>query len=148
MPCPARSLLAPAPIIYPMRRILHLALMLLLVLRGLMGTAMAADFVPERPAQLAHAPTMTHHASPSMEADQGAVVDSAAEAACHTAAGDGCAAHEHSPACSACDICHSALLAPMALAAPLVPTSSAARPTATAAFASAQAALAIKPPIL
>lgn len=125
--------------------------MLLLVLRGLTGTAMAAQFVPERPAQAVQASAAAHHAAHGMQADQGAGaagVGAAAQAACHSAAGDGCAAHEHSPACAACDICHSALLAPPALVTPPVPTASQVRPTAATPFASAPAALAIKPPIL
>ncbi|NMM82332.1 hypothetical protein B2J86_15580 [Acidovorax sp. SRB_14] len=135
-----------------MRRFLSLALMLLLVLRGLMGTAMAAGMVPALPAtsptvHVGHAlaqsaaPTVPAHAV--LHAGASDPRDSTAQAACH-----GCDVLAHSPACSVCDICHSALLAPPTLAAPPTHASSEVHPTATAPFASAQAALAVKPPIL
>ncbi len=140
-----------------MRRILSLALMLLLVLRGLMGTAMAAGTVPAMPAaspalhgQLAQA----HSADPvlsAQHAEANGPHGGAAQAACQGTASHGCDTPAHSPtctACSACGICHSALLAPPTVAAAPTDASSAVRPTATAAFTSAQAALAIKPPIL
>lgn len=126
-----------------MRRIFPWLLMLLLVLRGLTGTAMASEWAPPLPVQSVPASAAASHMPHGMDAHQGA-----ADAACDSAAGDGCTAHPHSPACSACDICHSALLAPPVLAAAPGHAGSAVRPGATTPFASAQAALAIKPPIL
>lgn len=140
----------------PMRRFLSLALMLLLVLRGLMGTAMAAGVVPALPATgpaahgqhaQAHGAAPTGPAHAALHADAGGPHGGMAQAACHGATSPGCETSAHSPACSACDICHSALLAPPTLAAPSTRASGAVRPGATAPFASAQAALAIKPPI-
>ena len=131
-----------------MRRFLPWFLMLLLALRGLTGTAVAAEFVPERPAQTAPATAAASNTTHGMDADQSMAAGATAAPACHSAAGDGCAPHAHSPSCSACDICHSALLAPPTLAAPPVHAGSEVQPSATTPFASAQAALAIKPPIL
>ena len=122
--------------------------MLLLALRGLTGTAMAGEFVPERPAQTAPATTAASHTLHGMDADQSMAAGAAATPACHNATGDDCTPYAHNPTCSACDICHSALLAPPALAAPAVHIGSEMQPSATTPFASAQAALAIKPPIL
>lgn len=140
-----------------MRRILHLALGFMLVLQGLWGTAMAAEFTRPLPAQTeaargalrsVPAPITAHHTSREVATVHGSAPgDGVPPPACHTAPGDECTPHEHSPACSDCDICHSAVLTLPAVAAQRSPTTSV-RPLAKAAFASAQAALAIKPPIL
>ncbi len=64
-----------------------------------------------------------------------------------TASPCGTSAHAHAPLCSACDICHSSMLPPPQLTTPAQPGAVQARPGTTAPFASAPAALAIKPPI-
>lgn len=174
-----------------MRRGLSILLMLVLVLRGLTGTAMAAGVLPplQPPgaqhghiqADTAHAPAEAqtapsgahgaHHGAPSnhqpskapaTEPENGHGHDfdhdhdhdhaSAAPASADVAACDGstagCAAHEHhATACSACEICHSAMLdVPAALTPAHLPTGPQ-RPLTSAQFDSAPAALAIKPPI-
>lgn len=58
------------------------------------------------------------------------------------------AAHEHhSVACSACEICHSAMLDVAALAMPMLSLMDSAQPITRVQFDSAPAALAVKPPI-
>ncbi len=128
--------------------------MLLLVLRGLMGTAMAAGIAPALPAssaavqQLAHGTASAGPAHTDLHGDVGTSQADAAQAACHGTASPDCGTPTHTFACAACDICHSALLEPPPLATSPSPAASTAPPSATAPFASAQAALAIKPPIL
>ncbi|MGV3682380.1 MAG: hypothetical protein ACO1PM_22065 [Acidovorax sp.] len=143
-------------------------LMGLLVLRGLVGTAMAAGMVPMQH----HAPAATvqaqvadqhhgqhDHPAAATQADHGSLHGAAhggADATAHAAplACDGsaaasnvCATHNQHANCTACEICHTALMEPPALpAAPLPPAASAAAAAATP-FDSATAALAIKPPI-
>ena len=56
-------------------------------------------------------------------------------------------AHTHGPLCSACEICHSAVLLPLLLNTSPHPGAVEVRPVAMAPFASAAAARAIKPPI-
>lgn len=145
-----------------MRRILPWTFVLLLVLRGLLGSAMAAGSVPAFPVPVpvlaasaaapgtplqAHIPT-ADHASHGADAGQpGHGPDGAALPACQAAAGPDCPAHIHPPTCTDCDICHTALLAPSALSAPPAHTTGPVRPLGSAPFASAQAAPALKPPI-
>ena len=166
-----------------MRRGFFFLLMVVLVLRGLTGTAMAAGIVapllPAGPAQHtgAHRPMaegMGHdhshvldHSATLAQAEGVAPADAhahhgapAAEpgidhTASHSAAWQdpdaGCKSGDdhdhHSASCSACEICHSAMLG---LPASLTPTplpAGALLPLASAQFDSAPAALAIKPPI-
>ena len=174
-----------------MRRIFPLVLMLLLVLRGLVGTAMAAGMMPAGgPAHSAEAAQPLLHPAHSPDspgnagnagnagspvltataaAPLGMVVHTlhaaaanphgmapepapglhppcagAAPAACDGTSPD----HAHSPLCSACEICHSALLAPPPPAAvPHGVSAGQVQAGASDRFASAAAALAIKPPI-
>ena len=144
-----------------MRRLFSLLLMLLLVLRGLVGTAMAAGMVPAdslaQPVQQsvqqqahsvhqAHAPDALAAAAAPQTLDQGNTHTSCADPASGPC-GDA-ATHAHSPLCSACEICHSVLLVPPLWGSNLPrPVASEVQPGATARFASAAAALAIKPPI-
>jgi len=129
-----------------MRRSLYFVLMVVLVLRGLTGTAMAAGILPA--AGAAHHQAVaaehggSHHALPKDDYAH-------ASSACDDSSATGCAAHEHhASTCTACEICHSAMLdAPPAPAqAPIVATGSE-RPATSARFESALAAPAIKPPI-
>ena len=166
-----------------MRRGFFFLLMVVLVLRGLTGTAMAAGIVapllPAGPAQhtAAHQPMaegMAHdhshphdHSATPAQAEDSAPADAhahhgspAAEpaidhSASHAAAcqdhGTGCPAHSdhdhHSASCSACEICHSAMLGLPASLPPAPLPAGALLPLASAQFDSAPAALAIKPPI-
>ena len=168
-----------------MRRGFFFLLMVVLVLRGLTGTAMAAGIVapllPAGPTQhtVAHVPQpegMAHHQDQDHQDDQPAAHaqaggmpvgtdrghdghhgDPAVEpaidhttiyfAACQDQS-EGCDTHDHhSASCSACEICHSAMLGlPASLTPSPLPTG-ALLPLAAAQFDSAPAALAIKPPI-
>ena len=115
-----------------MRRSLYFVLMVVLVLRGLTGTAMAAGILPTLPAT-----GLAHHQA------------LAASSACDDSSATGCAAHEHhASTCSACEICHSAMLdAPPAPAQAPVLATGAGLPAASARFESALPAPTIKPPI-
>ena len=131
-----------------MRRGLFFVLMVVLVLRGLTGTAMAAGVLP--PLALTQATAAHQHDD---AAAQHAIHDDASR---HSTASDlgshcqeasaECHPHEHAT-CSACEICHSAMLA-----APGVSTTAARLPSAhlrhtPAPLHNAPAALLIKPPI-
>ncbi|RQO83452.1 hypothetical protein DBV10_03775 [Acidovorax sp. FJL06] len=147
--------------------------MVVLVLRGLTGTAMAAGVLPPlQPLEAPHSHVQADapaaaagHQSPSgaqgaqagspeaTEPEAGHDHDHASAPAGPTDAAlcdgttAGCTAHDHHAACSACEICHSAMLdAPAALTPAHLPPG-ALRPWASAQFDSAPAALAIKPPI-
>lgn len=128
-----------------MRRGLFVFLMMVLVLRGLTGTAMAAGLVPPlAPLEAPHAQMLDHGHG---EAASAAHTPLAAAAQC-TESSDHCAQPgHHASACSACEICHSAMLTPPAPPAQATPPAGHARPLASAPFDSAPAALAIKPPI-
>lgn len=166
-----------------MRRGFFFLLMVVLVLRGLTGTAMAAGIVapllPAGPAQYTgvHQPMaegMGHdhshvldHSATVVQAEDLAPADAhahhdgpAAEPAIdHTASpsaacqdhGAGCPTHSdhdhQSASCSACEICHSAMLGLPASLTPAPLPAGALLPLASAQFDSAPAALAIKPPI-
>lgn len=171
-----------------MRRGLSLLLMVVLVLRGLTGTAMAAGVLPPlQPAAAAHShiPADAAHAAPHTPAEAHQVPSSApggpggpqppestaaepeadhdhhdhdhdhasaAPAGVDMAACDGgstgCAAHDHhASACSACEICHSAMLDVPTALTPAHQPPGPLRALSAAPFDSAPAALAIKPPI-
>ena len=166
-----------------MRRGFFFLLMVVLVLRGLTGTAMAAGIVapllPAGPTQHtgAHQPMaqgMGHdhshphdHSATPAQAEGVAPADAhahhgapAAEpgidhTASHSAAWQdpdaGCKSGDdhdhHSASCSACEICHSAMLGLPASLTPAPLPAGALLPLAPAQFDSAPAALAIKPPI-
>ena len=144
----------------PMRRLLSLALVVMLVLRGLMGTAMAAGVVPPLPIQFvqtvqkaapatptAHASAIAGHPGHALHATPGDDHHAAAPVNCHDTPTSECGPHEHSPSCADCDICHSAMLAPPALPAPPLHLRGAVRSADSVPFASVQAARTIKPPI-
>jgi len=136
-----------------MRRSLYFVLMVVLVLRGLTGTAMAAGILPATGAAHHQASVAEEHGGGHHGAHAGTALpeDGPAHAVgCDDAASTtGCAAHEHhASTCSACEICHSAMLdAPPAPAQAPVLATGAGLPAASARFESALAAPAIKPPI-
>ncbi|WP_027994950.1 hypothetical protein [Simplicispira psychrophila] len=141
-----------------MHRLVSVLFIVLLLLRSLMGSAMASGPLPSLPT-----PAMQHTAQPapapllvgatgSAAHDHGArppLPDNADNAGPDTGS-PGCAGHaDHTgqPDCTTCAGCHAAMLAPPALYAYSAhPTSEKTARTATR-FASAPAALAIKPPI-
>lgn len=172
-----------------MRRGLSLLLMVVLVLRGLTGTAMAAGVLP--PLQAAatahghtqadtaraapHTPGEAHQAPSSASGahpgsplppestaaepeadhddhdhdhDHALAAPVAADVAACDGGSTGCAAHDHhASACSACEICHSAMLDVPTALTPVHQPPGPLRAQSAAPFDSAPAALAIKPPI-
>lgn len=144
-----------------MRRGLYFVLMLVLVLRGLTGTAMAAGVMPPLSTHAMAQQQQVHehlhdelhdahaHAGAADVAHNSHHSAQAAQLACnHTGDNIDCAAQEHhSSTCSACEICHSAMLdTPARLPLACAPTGTS-LPLAAAPFDSAPAALVIKPPI-
>ena len=105
-----------------MRRGLSFILVLLLVLRGLLGDAMAMGTAPVvAPTASVHhpAPTASEHstAKHGMSSHGAEHADptghdtiAAATTACSAQAPD--CSHEHGPTCSACGVCHSTLFTP------------------------------------
>jgi hypothetical protein len=146
-----------------MRRGLYVVLMVVLVLRGLAGTAMAAGVLPPLP--LGPSPVLQqgashHHALAAAEGNYARAYHAAPASHAHHETGmaacaedgsggsDGCAtADHHATTCSACEICHAAMLDSRTAALPAQHAPSCARPVARVPFESAPAALVIKPPI-
>lgn len=158
-----------------MRRPLSIVLVLLLVLRGLLGNAMAMGAAPvmsalapsaaSAPASAAasalhhHVPEIAqspdsheqHHAAHA--ADHGSDHASHAEhsAGCAPQAGGhpggSCGEHEHGPSCTLCGICHSALFTPGQIGSDGTAPATALHPQGSTRFASAAKLQAIKPPI-
>ncbi len=122
-----------------MPRVLSFALIVLLVLRGLLGDAMAMGVapvqpVPEMAGMAVHGTHDGTHASATMAQH------------CCDPLSDSHPAHQ--AGCSACGVCHSVLGAPSWVAAPAAGPGHALQPPRNARFASALAAQAIKPPIV
>ena len=129
-----------------MRSGLFFVLMVVLVLRGLTGTAMAAGVLP--PLALTQATAAhQHEAAQHKTHDDASHHSTAADLGNHCAdASAECHPHEHAT-CSACEICHSAMLAAPG-ASPHVPRLPSAHLRHTPApLHNAPAALLIKPPI-
>lgn len=136
-------------------------LMVVLVLRGLMGTAMAAGMLPMQhgPAAVVQAAAADHHgqhdhtsttdAAHAAGHGSGHGGTDAAPPACDVSApgSANCATHNQHANCTACEICHTALMEPPAMPAAPLPLLAGAAPAAATPFDSATAALAIKPPI-
>ena len=145
-----------ASIISSMRRSLSFMLVMLLVLRGLLGNAMAMDMtsvaLPIAPSQ--HPISMTaesdidSHAQSHVAAiePEHAIASAAACPADETASAHDCG-HASDPSCSACGICHSAFFNLNPMADFLLPKSLVQPSLGSTQFASACAALDIKPPI-
>ncbi len=142
-----------------MRRLLSLFIVLLLVLRGLLGDAMAmGEMVPSpafAAAQLAHGADQGAHHTAQASAAHGAT-DSYADSEQHahgSSPGQGCAAQDssacdaHGASCAACGICHSAV-SPTASLARAVEAAAGIQPAGLCArFVSALPLQAVKPPI-
>ena len=156
----------------PMRRPLSIVLVLLLVLRGLLGDAMAMGAapvmgVPAPAVALASDSALHHHApeiaqSPDSHERHPAHATEQPSHPSHTShaehsadcspqagspAGGGCGEHEHGPSCTLCGICHSALFTPGQIDSDGPAPAAALRPRGSARFASAAKLQAIKPPI-
>lgn len=143
-----------------MRRPLSIVMVLLLVLRGLLGDAMAMGAAPVTSAPAAHAAEAHHHHVPELALATAAVQESAHSAhashqaceaaqtaSCADATASGCGGHEHGPSCTLCGICHSALFTPGGIEPHGAFSSACMRPQGSARFASAALLQAIKPPI-
>ncbi|MBS0507234.1 MAG: hypothetical protein JSR53_07620 [Proteobacteria bacterium] len=120
-----------------MRPVLAIALVMLLLVRGLLGDAMALGLAPVQPA-----PHMEQMAQ-AMDADAHHAAAMAPECCDHS----GDSHMPHQGGCSACGICHSALAVPAWMATPGTGTQHSRQPPPSTRFASALAAQAIKPPI-
>jgi hypothetical protein len=141
-----------------MRRGLYFVLMVVLVLRGLTGTAMAAGVLPPLLAsgmapQHQAQPHHQHHSDePVVAAEAGAVHAiphdlQTMQAPCEVES-SACDSHaHHSVTCSACEICHSAMLDTPDQSTLTPSQHGTSLPLAATQFDSASAALAIKPPI-
>ncbi|WP_376781540.1 hypothetical protein [Delftia acidovorans] len=148
---------------------MSIVLVLLLVLRGLLGDAMAMRAAPvmgvPAPAVASasdsalhhHAPEIaqspdSHERHPAHATEQPSHTSHAEHSAdCSSQAGDpagsSCGEHEHGPSCTLCGICHSALFTPGQIGSDGAAPSAALRPQGSARFASAVKLQAIKPPI-
>ena len=166
-------------------------MVVLLVLRGLVGNAMAYEAWPGSAPQPMTSAQQQHHASAGNPAQHGHLADAGATTPAHSAGSGGerhsgtatapadaaqnaaipahcttlpAAAHAtpdanahgdadascdagHGPACTACDICYSSVLAAALPASAIVPPVATAPPQRDACFSSACAAQDIKPPI-
>ena len=131
-------------------------LVMLLVLRGLLGDAMAMDMVPVTlPSALfyQHTPmagergTANHDQNHSRATGHSPATASTVACPTEQAANGSDCCHASGPTCSACGICHSALFSLDPVAQALLPQLRAPHPLGSTRFASALAALAVKPPI-
>lgn len=129
-----------------MRRGLFFVLMVVLVLRGLTGTAMAAGVLPPlalTQATAAHQNESAQHTTHDDASHHGTAADLGNH--CADTSAD-CHPHEHAT-CSACEICHSAMLAAPGVSTPAARLPSAHLRHTPAPLHNAPAALLIKPPI-
>ncbi|WP_027016053.1 hypothetical protein [Comamonas composti] len=136
-----------------MRRALSFTMVLLLVLRGLLGDAMAMGATPVTPA-VGMAVASTHAVPHQHAAAQPASPDEEhAATGCNGAGSTDLDSHcfehehEHGTGCSACGICHSALFTPSQPASLQGLAPDFLRPQGHSVFASAAARQIIKPPI-
>ena len=128
-----------------MPRLVSVLLIALLLLRSLMGSAMAAGPLPSLPTQAIQHTVQPVHEHDALDLQLDIALD-----ACQDTASPGCAEHaDHTGHldCTACAWCHTAMLAPPALLAHSAHTSSDKTARTATRFASAPTALAIKPPI-
>ena len=145
-----------AGIIRAMRRGLSFMLVILLVLRGLLGDAMAMGMAPVTlpTAPLQHHTLMAaergidiHDQDHAGATEHGPVIATAAACPVDEAASAHDCGHASGPTCSACGISHSALFSQDLVAQALPPQPAVLQPLGSTRFASAPAALDIKPPI-
>lgn len=140
-----------------MRRLFSLFIVLLLVLRGLLGDAMAMGEMVAVPSPSSAVALHEQGANQGPSHHHTAQADPAAHGLTHAHAspsGEGCAAqdssaceHAHGASCAACGICHSAV-SPTASLARAVEAAAGIRPAGLSPrFASALPLQAVKPPI-
>ncbi len=136
-----------------MHRFFSLFIVLLLVLRGLLGDAMAMGDMVAVPSPAFAAALLDHGADHG--ADQGESHHASPQQHAHASpAGEGCAEqassaceHAHGASCAACGICHSAV-SPTASLARAAEAAAGIRPAGLSArFVSALPLQAVKPPI-
>lgn len=157
-----------------MRRPLSIVMVFLLVLRGLLGDAMAMGAAPVPAAHSASSAEAHHHAPELAQALALTLAGPASQGAHHSTHSDdpahalhtghaaqelpqalscvdgtpsSCGGHEHGASCTLCGICHSALFTPAGIGARGVSTCAALRPQGSERFASAALLQATKPPI-
>ena len=122
------------------------SVVVLLVLRGLVGTAMAFEAVPCQPVQARHSGIDSPHPTMALPAPQASDCSEplwSVRSTCENAAQEACSPPGHGPTCPSCGAGHSALWAPVArLSWPTVPNRTALAPTGPAWFVPA-----FKPPI-
>lgn len=143
----------------------------LLVLRGLLGDAMAMGAAPVAGASAVQATEAHHHAPQLAHALADALADTALQehahsahpahsahaahsdpapaqaASCTDSKASGCGGHEHGSSCPLCGICHSALFTPAGIGARGLSSCTSLRPQGSERFASAALFQATKPPI-
>ncbi len=134
-----------------MRFMVSVVVMLVLVLRGLVGTAMAFEAVPCQPVQAQHSGIESPHPTMALPAPQASDCSEplgSVGSTCENAAQEACSPLGHGPTCPSCGAGHSAPWAPVALLSwPTAPHRAALAPTGPARFASAAVVPAFKPPI-
>lgn len=134
-----------------MRFMVSVVVMLVLVLRGLVGTAMAFEAVPCQPVQAQHSGIDSPHPTMALPAPQASDCSEPMGSVgntCESAALDACSPLGHGPACQSCGAGYSAPWAPVALLSwPTAQGNAALRPPDAAWFASVPVVPAFKPPI-
>lgn len=141
----------------PMRRISSFVLVFLLVLRGLLGDAMALGVVPMTSGSGASAHGSAevhvltaeehHHGDSSAQTSSGLHVGHCADAAGASSHDCGGGDSGHAVVCSACDICHSSMFASHLQASVHAAGPQVLHSRLGAAFVDAHAAQVVKPPI-
>ena len=134
-----------------MRLMVSVVVMLVLVLRGLVGTAMAFEAVPCQPVQAQHSSIELPHSTMALPAPQASDCSEpmgSVGSTCENAAQEACSPLGHGLACQSCGAGHSAPWAPVALLSwPTAQGNAALRPPDAAWFASVPVVPAFKPPI-
>ena len=134
-----------------MRFMVSVVVMLVLVLRGLVGTAMAFEAVPCQPVQARHSGIESPHPTMALPAPQASDCSEplgSVGSTCENAAQEACPPLGHGPACQSCGAGYSAPWAPVALLSwPTAQGNAALRPPDAAWFASVPVVPAFKPPI-
>ena len=134
-----------------MRLMVSVVVMLVLVLRGLVGTAMAFEAVPCQPVPAQHSGIDSPHPTMALPAPQASDCSEPMRfvgSTCEDATQEACSPLGHGPACQSCGAGHSAPWAPVALLSwPTAQGYAALRPPDAAWFASVPVVPAFKPPI-
>jgi len=144
----------------PMRRAMFVCLIFVVLLRGMLGTAMAMGNATSALGATPHhcitaAPTSaipTHDDHDHSAHSDSSHAQHIASADCHSAEANqppcNSGMHVHGASCAACDICHSAMLAPATVSGAMQLAPTQAPPGHSAIFASVLPAQLSKPPIV